>query len=95
MAIKVVIIGAGFAGLRLARKLNNKAGFEVLLIDKFNYHQLDPVLKKAALWTYWKGAYRDLGKDEGATIVIQVQGKQGWFWYIPQHDDIVSVGVVE
>jgi flavin-dependent dehydrogenase len=46
------------------------------------------------LWTYWKGAYRDVGKDEGATIVIQVQGKQGWFWYIPLHDDIVSVGVV-
>ena len=39
MAIKIIIVGAGFAGLRLARKLNNKPGFEVLLIDKFNYHQ--------------------------------------------------------
>ncbi len=41
-----------------------------------------------------KGAYRDTGRDEGATIVIQTEGKKGWFWYIPLHDDIVSVGVV-
>jgi len=51
-------------------------------------------LKKAALWTYWKGAARDTGRDEGATLVLQTQGKKGWFWYIPQHNDIVSVGVV-
>ena len=43
---------------------------------------------------YWKGAYRDTGRNEGATVVIQTTNKQGWFWYIPQHDDIVSVGVV-
>src|SRR5215210_3618827 len=43
MAYKVVIIGAGFAGLRLARKLNNHPGFEVYLIDKFNYHQFQPL----------------------------------------------------
>jgi flavin-dependent dehydrogenase len=54
----------------------------------------DPVLRKAAVWTYWKGAQRDHGKDEGATLVIQVADKKGWFWYIPLHDDIVSVGVV-
>ena len=43
MALKVVIVGAGFAGLRLARKLNNKPGFDVLLVDKFNYHQFQPL----------------------------------------------------
>ncbi|HEU4471122.1 MAG TPA: NAD(P)/FAD-dependent oxidoreductase [Flavisolibacter sp.] len=48
MAIKVVIIGAGFAGLRLARKLNNKPGFDVLLIDKFNYHQFQPLFYQVA-----------------------------------------------
>src|SRR5262249_57125236 len=30
----------------------------------------------------------------GATLVLQTQGKQGWFWYIPQHNNVVSVGVV-
>lgn len=48
MAIKVVIVGAGFAGLRLARKLNNKPGFEVTLIDKFNYHQFQPLFYQVA-----------------------------------------------
>lgn len=48
MAIKLVIVGAGFAGLKLARKLNNKPGFEVLLIDKFNYHQFQPLFYQVA-----------------------------------------------
>ena len=48
MAIKIVIVGAGFAGLRLARKLNNKAGFDVLLVDKFNYHQFQPLFYQVA-----------------------------------------------
>jgi NADH dehydrogenase len=46
--MKIVIVGAGFGGLRLARKLNNKAGFEVLLIDKFNYHQFQPLFYQVA-----------------------------------------------
>ena len=46
--IKVVIVGAGFAGLRLARNLNNKPGFEVLLIDRFNYHQFQPLFYQVA-----------------------------------------------
>jgi flavin-dependent dehydrogenase len=54
----------------------------------------DAFLKKGAVWTYWKGAYRDEGIDEGATLVLQTAGKQGWFWYIPLHDDVLSVGVV-
>lgn len=48
MATKVVIVGAGFAGLRLARKLNNQSGFDVLLIDKFNYHQFQPLFYQVA-----------------------------------------------
>jgi flavin-dependent dehydrogenase len=54
----------------------------------------DPLLNKGAIWTYWQGAYRDQGRDEGATMVLQTADRQGWFWYIPQHDDTVSVGVV-
>ncbi|MFO0918240.1 MAG: NAD(P)/FAD-dependent oxidoreductase [Planctomycetaceae bacterium] len=77
-----------------AQVVVDASGQQSLLMDKFKLREWDPVLKKAALWTYWKGAYRDTGRDEGATIVIQVQGKQGWFWYIPLHDDIISVGVV-
>jgi hypothetical protein len=52
------------------------------------------VLNKGAIWSYFEGAYRDTGRDEGATMVIQTPDRQGWFWYIPQHDNTVSVGVV-
>jgi flavin-dependent dehydrogenase len=70
------------------------SGQSCLIQSRLGLRQWDPDLKKAALWTYWKGAYRDTGRDEGATIVMQTKGKKGWFWYIPLHDDILSVGVV-
>jgi flavin-dependent dehydrogenase len=70
------------------------SGQSSMIMSRLGLREWDPLLKKAALWTYWKGAYRDAGRDEGATIVLQIQGKQGWFWYIPLHDDILSVGVV-
>jgi flavin-dependent dehydrogenase len=70
------------------------SGQGTMIMDRLNLREWDPVLKKAALWTYWEDAYRDTGRDEGATLVIQVEGKNGWFWYIPQHDNVISVGVV-
>ena len=46
--MKLIIIGAGFGGLRLARKLNNKPGFDITIIDKFNYHQFQPLFYQVA-----------------------------------------------
>jgi NADH:ubiquinone reductase (H+-translocating) len=46
--MKVVIIGGGFAGLKLARSLSNKRGIDVLLIDRFNYHQFQPLFYQVA-----------------------------------------------
>jgi flavin-dependent dehydrogenase len=77
-----------------ARVVVDASGQNGLLMNRFRLRLWDPVLNKGAIWTYWKGAYRDTGRDEGATMVIQTTNKQGWFWYIPQHDDQVSVGVV-
>ncbi len=48
---------------------------------------------KIAIWSYWDGAMRDAGIDEGATTIAFVPEK-GWFWYIPLAGNIVSVGVV-
>jgi NADH dehydrogenase len=46
--MKIVIIGGGFGGLRLARKLSNKRDFEVTLLDRFNYHQFQPLFYQVA-----------------------------------------------
>jgi flavin-dependent dehydrogenase len=76
---KVVVDASGQVGL-----LQNRLGLRVW----------DPLLNKGAIWTYWEGAFRDSGRDEGATMVLQTASRNGWFWYIPLHDDLVSVGVV-
>jgi len=46
--MKLIIIGGGFGGLKLARKLNNKPGFEVTLLDRFNFHQFQPLFYQVA-----------------------------------------------
>jgi flavin-dependent dehydrogenase len=77
-----------------ARVVVDASGQNGLLMNRLGLRVWDPVLNKGAIWTYWRGAYRDTGRDEGATVVIQTPNRNGWFWYIPLHDDIVSVGVV-
>jgi flavin-dependent dehydrogenase len=79
VSAKVVVDASGQAGL---------------LQNRFRLRVWDPVLNKGAIWTYWIGAYRDSGRDEGATMVLQTASRNGWFWYIPLHNNIVSVGVV-
>ncbi len=44
---RIVIIGAGFGGLSLARKINKKE-YQVVLIDKNNYHQFQPLFYQVA-----------------------------------------------
>ena len=44
---RVVIIGGGFGGLTLAKKLKNK-NFQVVLLDKHNYHTFQPLLYQVA-----------------------------------------------
>ena len=44
---RIVIVGAGFAGLRIARDLNN-TDYEVFLIDRHNYHQFQPLMYQVA-----------------------------------------------
>jgi NADH dehydrogenase len=46
--MKIIIVGGGFGGLKLARNLSNKKGIEILLIDKFNYHQFQPLFYQVA-----------------------------------------------
>ena len=77
-----------------ARVVVDASGQAALIQNRLKLRLWDPVLNKGAIWTYWEGAYRDAGKDEGATMVLQTPDRQGWFWYIPLHDDVVSVGVV-
>lgn len=46
---RIVIIGAGFAGLSLARKLVRSKKYQVVLLDKNNYHQFQPLFYQVAM----------------------------------------------
>ena len=45
---KVVIVGAGFGGLNAAKALADSSEFDILLIDKTNYHLFQPLLYQVA-----------------------------------------------
>jgi NADH dehydrogenase len=46
---RVVIVGGGFAGLTVARKIADNSDFQVVLIDKNNYHQFQPLFYQVAM----------------------------------------------
>lgn len=76
-----------------ARMTLDCSGKEAFAALRNHWRRKDPYLNKVAVWTYYRGAKRDEGIDAGATTVAMIPEK-GWFWYIPQHNDMVSVGVV-
>lgn len=69
------------------------SGKEAFTSNQRGWRMPDPYLNKIAVWTYYKGSKRGEGIDEGDTTVAYVPEK-GWFWYIPQHNHMVSVGIV-
>ena len=69
------------------------SGREQIATAREGWRIKDPQLNKLAIWTYFRGAKRDPGIDEGNTTVAYVEGR-GWFWYIPLKDDVISVGIV-
>lgn len=69
------------------------SGRDAFAVNELDWIERDPQLTKIAMWTYYKGAKRDPGLDQGATTVAYLPDK-GWFWYIPLPDDLTSVGVV-
>ena len=68
-------------------------GKEAFSATRNGWRERDPYLNKVAAWAYYEGAIRQEGVDEGATVVAFVPEK-GWFWWIPLHDNRVSLGIV-
>jgi NADH dehydrogenase len=46
---RVVIIGAGFGGLALAREIAKREDLQVVIIDRNNYHQFQPLFYQVAM----------------------------------------------
>lgn len=92
VGIRVISKKSGPIELR-APLVVDASGRDCFSAVKENWMERDPKLRKISIWTYFRGAKRDPGLDEGATTVAYLPNK-GWFWYIPLSGDIVSVGIV-
>jgi flavin-dependent dehydrogenase len=68
-------------------------GRDAFAVTKNGWRVRDPKLNKVAIWTYYEGAIRDEGIDEGATTVCYLPN-QAWFWFIPLRNNRVSIGLV-
>ena len=77
-----------------ARVVVDATGQSSLLGRHFDLLQVEPRMRHLAYFSHFRGALRDPGIDEGATLVINTSTGKSWFWYIPLPDDVVSVGVV-
>lgn len=69
-------------------------GQAAMLASRLGYKRVDPNLKKAAIWTYYKNAHREPDEHGGATIILHTKSKDAWFWYIPLSGNVTSIGVV-
>ena len=77
-----------------AQVVVDATGQSALIGRKLKLTQPEPELKKASIYTHYRGGQRDDGIDAGATLILHTANRDSWFWYIPLSDDVVSVGVV-
>src|SRR5690606_16804793 len=77
---RIVVIGGGFGGLRLAKKLSTK-DYQVVLLDKHNYHAFQPLLYQVAT--------AGLEPDSIAHAIRQVfAGKENFYFRIAKVSSI-------
>jgi flavin-dependent dehydrogenase len=87
------------AGDKATREIRAKVvvdatGQQAILSQKLGLRRVNPDLKKSAIWGHFRGCHRDTSDGGVYTIVLHTNQRKSWFWYIPQADDVVSVGVV-
>jgi geranylgeranyl reductase family protein len=76
------------------RVVVDATGQQCVLANQLGLKQVDPQLRKAAIWGYFRKAVRDPSEHGGATIILHTQEKKSWFWFIPLSNDVTSIGVV-
>lgn len=83
----------GNASTVKARVIVDGTGQSALIANRLGLREENRRLRKAAIWSYYRGAER-CTDERNTTVILHTMDKQAWFWYIPLSNDIVSVGVV-
>ncbi len=76
------------------RVVVDATGQQALLANRMGTRVVNPDLKKAAIWGYFRGAQRNGGSNPEVTCILSTSTRDAWFWYIPLGNDTVSVGLV-
>ncbi|TWT87439.1 putative FAD-dependent oxidoreductase LodB [Pseudobythopirellula maris] len=103
--LEVAMVGDRTTGVKLQAKggatavigssvVVDASGQSAMLAGRLGLKRVNPDLKKSAIWRHYRGAHRDESGGGVKTIILHTDQQKSWFWYIPQSDDIVSVGVV-
>jgi len=85
-----------------ARVVVDGSGRDALIARKLGWRRPDPILNKIAHFTHFEGAFRRDPHDvvkfgeviDGSAMTDIHTIDNGWIWYIPLANNIVSVGVV-
>jgi halogenation protein CepH len=86
-------VAAGGAAFALTpRFLIDASGQRALLGRRLGLRRFNEFFKNLAIFGYWRGAERLPGtlRDH----ILSAAFADGWFWYIPLHDETMSVGAV-
>ena len=75
-----------------ARYVVDATGRQTFLANQLRVKHRNPHHNSAAVFSHFKGVTRHSGKDEGNISICWFD--HGWFWIIPFHDGLTSVGMV-
>ncbi|HJW69787.1 MAG TPA: NAD(P)/FAD-dependent oxidoreductase [Candidatus Binatia bacterium] len=86
-------VAAGGAAFELTpRFLIDASGQRALLGRRLGLRRFNEYFKNLAIFGYWRGAERLPGTLRNH--ILSAAFADGWFWYIPLHDETMSVGAV-
>jgi len=82
------------ARLIKTRVVVDATGQQALLGSQLGLRCANPNLRKVAIWGHFRGGIRDETGGGVKTVILHTDSGKSWFWYIPQADNRVSVGLV-
>lgn len=77
-----------------SRVVIDATGQSSLIANKLGLKEMNPDLRKAGIWRHYRGGHRDEAGGGVKTVISHTRDKKAWFWYIPQSNDVVSIGCV-